>query len=89
MEMYLITFASTHYAMRTEKKLKTKYKVEMIPTPRYITISCGLSLQIPGDYLKDIITEIKNDGLDSKMLSIYKIIRSEVNTEIKEIHWSQ
>ncbi|RQD68883.1 MAG: DUF3343 domain-containing protein [Tindallia sp. MSAO_Bac2] len=43
---YLLAFHSTHHAIAGEQILKEKdYPVGIIPTPREITASCGLSLR--------------------------------------------
>lgn len=46
MEQYLlITFTSSNYAMQCESVLKSEgMKAQVIPTPREITLSCGLSI---------------------------------------------
>lgn len=48
----LITFDSTHSAIRAEKELLDEgLKVKVIPVPTEITASCGLSIRIA---LKDL-----------------------------------
>ena len=45
MNRYLVTFFSTHHALKAEKSLKEKIKgVTLIPTPREISSECGFSL---------------------------------------------
>lgn len=48
MNQWLLVFDSTHHAMAAESRLKEKaiegLSFQMIPTPRQITASCGLSL---------------------------------------------
>lgn len=41
----VIAFESTHDAMAAEKYLKERIPVVMMPTPRSITASCGISLR--------------------------------------------
>lgn len=41
----IISFESTHDAMAAEKLLKERLSVVMLPTPRCITASCGISLR--------------------------------------------
>lgn len=41
----IISFESTHDAMAAEKLLKARLPVVMLPTPRCITASCGISLR--------------------------------------------
>lgn len=41
----VVTFPSTHAAMQAEKHLKGALPVQMIPTPRCISASCGIALR--------------------------------------------
>lgn len=41
----VLAFESTHDAMAAEKYLKERLHVIMMPTPRCITASCGISLR--------------------------------------------
>ena len=53
-EFNLISFESTHMAIKSEKLLKeVNLDIRIIPVPREITSSCGLALRInPIDYKK-------------------------------------
>ena len=44
-DYYLITFESTHAAISTEKLLKPA-DVRIMPVPRFISASCGISVRI-------------------------------------------
>ena len=47
-EYYLLTFESTHAAIMTEKMLKPA-AVTVLPVPRFISASCGISVRIHPD----------------------------------------
>lgn len=47
-EYYLLTFESTHAAIMTEKLLKPA-AVTVMPVPRFISASCGISVRIHPD----------------------------------------
>jgi hypothetical protein len=47
-EYYLLTFESTHAAISTEKILKPA-GVTIMPVPRFISASCGISIRIKPD----------------------------------------
>ena len=47
-EYYLFTFESTHAAIATEKILKPVGGIVM-PVPRFISSSCGISIRIEAD----------------------------------------
>lgn len=44
-EYYLITFESTHAAISTEKLLKPA-EISVMPVPRFVSASCGISVRI-------------------------------------------
>ena len=69
-EKYVITFKSTHYAIMSEKKL-SNFKIQMVPTPREISASCGLSIIFEIEDFKEIIKEIKSLDNYEEMLDIY------------------
>ena len=47
-EYYLLTFESTHAAISTEKLLKPA-DVRIMPVPRFLSASCGISIRISPD----------------------------------------
>ncbi|HHT63936.1 MAG: DUF3343 domain-containing protein [Bacillota bacterium] len=76
-EFFIISFESTHYAMLVENKLKeAELKVNLIPTPRIITASCGLSLKIDSDVMEDVSKALKSYDLDATMFQIYRVIKN-------------
>lgn len=85
MEKYLIiTFESTNYAMQTESVLKTsEVRNQIIPTPREITLSCGLSIRTPFENYDKIITLINEGKIRNK--SLYSMVGSGTQRTIEEI----
>jgi len=53
MQQWLLVFDSTHHAIAAENRIKRaapeNVTFQMIPTPRQITASCGLSLLFAGE----------------------------------------
>lgn len=46
-DYYIAVFESTHHAIRFEKTIKDSgFKITIMPVPREITASCGLSAKI-------------------------------------------
>jgi len=46
-DYYIAVFDSTHHAMMFEKTIKSEgFKINIMPVPREITASCGLSVKI-------------------------------------------
>lgn len=53
--MYIVSFDSTHHAIRSEKIfIENDIKVSTLPTPREISSSCGISVRFPEESLKNI-----------------------------------
>lgn len=79
---YVIAFESTHVAIKTEKEIQGKVKIEMIPTPREISASCGISLKFVEEDL-DLMMELLN-SLPYE-LDVYKIDRRTENKVAEKI----
>lgn len=68
--MYTISFQSTHNAIKTKNIITNKnIKFNMIPTPRSISSSCGMSIQIIDNTDLDTIKDI----IEQNQVSIYGI----------------
>ena len=76
-EYYLLTFESTHAAISTEKLLKPA-EVTIMPVPRFISASCGISVRIRPDRKEDA-EEIfrENSKLAPEDYAYYHIIRGD------------
>lgn len=85
---YCLTFDSTHYAIKTEKKLKENaLEVSIIPTPREISASCGLSIRFSPEELEKISNLL--DSEDFERISLYKIEKSEEKNKSERMEWSE
>lgn len=74
-EYYLLTFESTHAAISTEKLLKPA-EVTIMPVPRFISASCGISVRIHPDkkeMAEDIFRE--KSSLTTDDYAYYHIVR--------------
>jgi hypothetical protein len=68
---YIVTFQNTHEAMKAEREaIKKQIKLVVIPTPTYITKSCGISLKIEEDEIHNIIGLIKLETIKVKEIFI-------------------
>ncbi|MGH4121441.1 MAG: DUF3343 domain-containing protein [Clostridium sp.] len=64
---YIVTFQNTHEAMKAEREtINRKIKVVVIPTPTYITKSCGISLKIEEENIQSIIKLINSENIKVK-----------------------
>ncbi len=69
---YIFTFDSTQQAMRCEKEMKAEgFAVRIIPTPREITASCGLSLRFEKQDQAVIQEKVDRQGLE--ILGVYRV----------------
>lgn len=60
-EYYLFTFDSTHYAIRAQKLLIGLHVVTM-PTLRQISASCGISVRVQPEQLKEAVRRMEEGG---------------------------
>lgn len=61
----LITFDSTHHALRGEQILEqAQLGPDIIPTPREITASCGLSLSLPASLIEQAILLLRAGNVE-------------------------
>lgn len=61
----LITFSSIHHVLHAEKLLKASNKqFTMLPTPREITLSCGMSIAVMLPDLQEILQNFANHTID-------------------------
>lgn len=85
---YIITFNNAHEAMQAEEIcLKEKVAVVMMPTPTYITKSCGISLKLNKEAMeemKQLILKDKFKILKDKFK--YKSIVYFENGKVSEIN---
>ncbi|QXM06994.1 DUF3343 domain-containing protein [Crassaminicella indica] len=81
-EFYVISFESTHHAIKTENRLKNKFSIETIPTPREISASCGLSIKFSLEIFSEIMKAL---GEDKEKVDVYKIKKRGKNKLIKKV----
>ncbi|WP_026478080.1 DUF3343 domain-containing protein [Alkaliphilus transvaalensis] len=80
----VIVFESTHFAIAAESRLKEKaYPIEIIPTPREITASCGLSIKFNPEGLDDIKQEIREGKIGIK--GIFQMYKKEEGRGFKPV----
>ena len=79
MEDYLIiSFESVNYAMQTESILKNEnIELQIMPTPREITLSCGVSIKTPVENLNKIQTLMENRLVTIKELYMCVFINNQ------------
>lgn len=77
--MYIIlTFGSTHQALRAEHALLAAgLSHEVLPTPRKITVSCGLSLRVPAEHLVQLQSLVSAGHIEVKAAYIEPKIKGE------------
>ena len=61
---YVFAFDSTHSAIEAERLLAPVRAVVM-PTPRVITVSCGMSLRVEDEYAEEGLRLMKGSGIGS------------------------
>ena len=85
-EYILATFESTNFAMQAESYFKkNNIKNQIIPTPREITLSCGLSLALSVDNVNKIIEAV--DKNDIKVKALFKVTGNAENKKIEKMNF--
>ncbi len=82
---YIIAFDSTHEAIRMERMLKQVMDVTMIPTPRELTVSCGLSIKLTEEQVEHVKASLKN--IDEDRIKLFFIDRSGEETTATQMSW--
>lgn len=55
-DYYVAVFDSTHYALKFEKVIRAGgFKINIMPVPREITASCGISAKLESDEIQEIM----------------------------------
>lgn len=80
-----MTFDSTHQAIHFERLLKPIFAIELIPTPREITASCGLSLKFECDDFRAIKEAL--DGENYESTKLYRFKKTENTREVNPETW--
>ena len=84
-EIYgVLTFQSTHHTIQAEEVFKEKeigYKI--IPTPREITLSCGLAIVFDLHDLEDIKDMVENK--DINIANVYRYIKSGTGNKAEKL----
>ncbi len=66
-DFYVVSFNSTHHAIRTEKLLESGgLKIMTLPTPREIAASCGLSIKFDYNDLDRINVIMTDNSLERR-----------------------
>lgn len=75
-EMYIVSFNSTHHAIRTDKILsENKVTSTTLPTPREITASCGISIRFLYNDMERVVEILRDNKIEYK--GIFHIKRLE------------
>lgn len=70
-EYYIVTFQNTHEAMKAEREtIKNQINVVVIPTPTFITKSCGISLKVETENIEAIINLTRAENIKVKAIFI-------------------
>lgn len=84
-EMYIVSFISTHHAIRSDKLFSENgIKSTTLPTPREIAASCGISIRFSYEDIDRVVEILEINSIEYK--GIYNINRLENGSkEVKKI----
>ncbi|HHV39362.1 MAG TPA: DUF3343 domain-containing protein [Tepidimicrobium sp.] len=84
-EFGVITFKSTHHAIKGESMLKNEaLQIRMIPTPREITHSCGLSIRFDLENLPQVKDIIDKNVMDIE--GLFKFTKDYMGNRIEKLN---
>ena len=84
-DMYIISFNSTHQAIKCDKLFgKNEMDYTVLPTPREITQSCGMSIAFAIEDIDNIKEIINQNQIEYK--GIYKIYKQDGKKQVEEIN---
>lgn len=86
-EYMIIAFSSTHQAIHFERLLLGSYAIELIPTPREVSASCGLSLKFEMDDKDAILCDLMEE--DKSGLQLIHVIVGPSDQKIIPIGWER
>lgn len=68
MKKYVLSFNSTHHAILAEGVFKSEaIEYKMIPTPRHVSLSCGLSIVFRKDDLDRVNKLIEDKKIEGEV----------------------
>ncbi|WP_312641653.1 DUF3343 domain-containing protein [Hydrogenoanaerobacterium sp.] len=70
---YLLSFSSTHDGIVTKMHLRNQFEFTILPTPREIHASCGISIRIRAEDYDTITALLASLKLDSSRVQVYRI----------------
>ncbi|WP_455543720.1 DUF3343 domain-containing protein [Intestinibacter sp.] len=84
-EMYIISFNSTHQAIKCDKIFgKNEMDYAVLPTPREITQSCGISIKFSIENIDNVKEIIDENQIEYK--GMYKIFKQDGKKQVEEIN---
>lgn len=84
-EMYIISFNSTHQAIKCDKIFgKNEMNYAVLPTPREITQSCGISIKFEIENIDKVKDIIKENEIEYK--GMFKIYKQDGKKQVEEIN---
>ena len=84
-DMYIISFNSTHQAIKCDQLFgKNEMDYTVLPTPREITQSCGMSIAFAIEDIDNIKEIINQNQIEYK--GIYKIYKQDGKKQVEEIN---
>lgn len=81
----IIAFSSTHQAIHFERLLLKHFAIELIPTPRDVSASCGLSLKFEPEDLYAILEVLKDE--DKNGLQLLHFTTNTGDEKIIKLDW--
>ncbi|MBS7526559.1 DUF3343 domain-containing protein [Fusibacter paucivorans] len=82
-----ITFETTHRAIAFENLLIDRFAIELIPTPREVTSSCGLALKFKMEDRAAVLEAIKEQ--DFRDIKLFQYHRHHEKSQAVAMDWRE
>lgn len=67
----IITFISTHWALRAQDVLENEFRIMIIPVPRDISAGCGIAFRTKPCDISGAAALLKKKGFSSNVFECY------------------
>lgn len=80
---YLLTFDRSQSALSAERVLRPRVPVQVIPTLRQLSVSCGISLRVEREHYPALATALRDALLSPEEYRLYYVDHTQIK-EMKE-----
>ena len=80
---YLLTFDRSQSALSAERVLRPRVPVQVMPTLRQLSVSCGISLRVEREHYPALVAALRDAPLSPEEYRLYYVDHTQIK-EMKE-----